>query len=172
MSAFLVSDTHFGHKGIVEFNGVHGTKLRPWTSTEEMDEVLVENWNKVVSPSDRLYHLGDVAMNKRMLPILERLNGRKVLIKGNHDMFELKEYSKYFDDIRGSHALGEFILTHIPIHPHSLNRYKSGNIHGHLHDGRVWIDGVSKEIDRRYICVSVEHTKWSPIPFDEIEKYR
>lgn len=169
MTSFLVSDPHFGHKGIVEFDGVHGTKLRPWTDVEEMNEALVENWNKVVGPTDRLYLTGDAVMNKRWLSIFARLNGRKVLIKGNHDIFPMEEYAKYFEDIRGSHQLGNFILTHIPVHPDSLRRYKDGNIHGHLHDGRVMLNG---EIDKRYICISMEHTNYSPIPFDEIEKYR
>lgn len=168
--SFLVSDTHFSHKGIVQFDGVNGTKLRPWTTTEEMDESLVENWNKVVGPKDKVYHLGDVVINRSALRILDRLNGDKVLIKGNHDLFRPEEYLAYFRDVRGSHKLGDFVLTHIPIHPDSLYRYPKGNIHGHLHDGRVGLS--NKQVDKRYICVSVEHTNWAPIPFDEIEKYR
>jgi calcineurin-like phosphoesterase family protein len=72
---FLTSDTHFSHKGIVEFNGVHGTKLRPWDTIEEMDEALIENWNKVVRPEDKVYVLGDVALGKNGLAMISRCNG-------------------------------------------------------------------------------------------------
>jgi calcineurin-like phosphoesterase family protein len=167
---FLISDTHFTHQGIVTFNGVHGTKLRPWNTVEEMDEAMVENWNKVVKPDDRVYHLGDVVINCKALPILNRLNGRKVLIKGNHDIFKLEDYLPYFDDIRAYHKLGNFVLSHIPIHPDSVARWCDGSIHGHLHDGRVKLP--NGEIDKRYICVCVEHINYTPIPFEEIEKYR
>jgi calcineurin-like phosphoesterase family protein len=169
-NVFLTSDTHFTHRGIVQFEGVNGTKLRPWTNTNEMDEALVKNWNSVVKPEDKIYHLGDVVINRGALKILSRLNGTKVLIKGNHDLFKPEEYLEYFKDIRGSHKLGSFILTHIPIHPDSLARWTDGCIHGHLHDGRVKLP--NKQIDKRYICVSVEHTNFTPIPFEEIEKYR
>lgn len=149
--------------------GSNGTKLRPWDTTEEMDEALVENWNKDVKPKDKVYHLGDVVINRGALPILARLNGDKVLVKGNHDIFRAAEYLQYFRDIRGSHKLGEFVLSHIPVHPDSISRWAKGNVHGHLHDDRVMLNS---EIDKRYICVSVEHTNYTPIPFDEIEKYR
>lgn len=64
--------------------------MRPFTSTEEMDETMVDNWNRVVRPQDKVYHLGDIAMSKRPLhAIMPRLNGEKVLIKGNHDIEKL-----------------------------------------------------------------------------------
>lgn len=168
-NTFLVSDTHFGHQGIVQFMGNNGTKLRPWTTTEEMDEAMVENWNKVVGPKDKVYHEGDAVINRKHLRTLGRLNGDKILIRGNHDIFRLEEYLPYFRDVRGSHKLGDFVLSHIPLHPDSVARWCKGNIHGHLHDGRVMLNG---EIDKRYICVSVEHINYTPVPFDEIEKYR
>lgn len=169
-NVFLTSDSHFSHRGIVQFDGVHGTKLRPWTTIEEMDEALVENWNRVVKPGDKVYHLGDVVINRGALPILDRLNGRKVLIKGNHDQFRAAEYLQYFYDLRGTHKLGDYVLSHIPLHQDSLYRYTKGCVHGHLHDGRVLLPDGS--IDKRYICVSVEHTNYTPVPLEEIEKYR
>ncbi len=83
MARFWTSDTHFGHEGILRFEPVN----RPFATVEEMNEVLVERWNAVVGPQDMVYHLGDVAMGKiaDSLPVMSRLNGRKVLIPGNHD---------------------------------------------------------------------------------------
>ena len=74
---FLVSDTHFGHKGVTQFLKEDGTKLRPWDSVEEMDEAMVKLWNETVKPTDKVYHLGDVVINRRALGILSRLNGDK-----------------------------------------------------------------------------------------------
>lgn len=78
---YFTSDTHFGHARIIEL--VH----RPFASVEEMDEVLVRNWNERVKPEDTVYHLGDVALGpkKRQREILAALSGRKILILGSHD---------------------------------------------------------------------------------------
>lgn len=173
MNTFLVADTHFGHKGVTQFLNDDGTKLRPWDNVEEMDEALISNWNKVVSPKDKVYHLGDVVINRRALSTLWRLNGEKVLIKGNHDCFRLDEYTSFFKDIRGTHKLDDFILSHIPIHPDSLARWCGGNIHGHLHNGKVMIKNVTgKDVrpDPRYFCASVEQIDYTPIPFETVKK--
>lgn len=161
---FLISDTHFGHKGVCEFLCDDGiTKVRPWNDPNEMDEVLVDNWNKTVGHKDKIYHLGDVAINRRCLKTLSRLNGDKVLIKGNHDIFQLKEYIPYFRDIRAYHVLDRFILSHIPVHESQKKRFV-GNIHGHFHEKTL--------PDFWYHCVSVEQINYTPVSFDTIkEKY-
>jgi len=80
-SVFLVSDTHFGHTGVCRFTRDDGTKLRPWDDPDEMDEAMVKAWNERVKPLDKVYHLGDVVINRKALNILHRLNGDKVLIR-------------------------------------------------------------------------------------------
>lgn len=160
MNRFLVADTHFGHKGVCEFLRDDGTKLRPWNNHEEMDADMVRMWNDTVGPKDTVYHLGDVVINRRALSTLSLLNGRKVLIKGNHDIFKLEDYVKYFDDIRAYHVVNNIIMSHIPIHAESKGRFK-GNIHGHLHHRRVL--SSNGDIDPFYHCVSVEHTDYKPI---------
>lgn len=164
---FLVSDTHFGHAGVCSFLRNDGTKLRPWTNPDEMDEALVENWNKTVSKNDKVYHLGDVVINRKALNILYRLNGEKVLIKGNHDIFKLSDYSPFFKDIRAYHILDKILLSHIPLHPESLTRWK-GNVHGHLHSNNVMIKNNK---DPRYYCVCVEQTDYTPVDFEVVRKY-
>ena len=95
-AVFLVSDTHFGHAGVCRFMRNDGvTKLRPWDNPEEMDEAMVKLWNERVRPNDKVYHLGDVVINRRALSIMSRLNGDKVLIRGNHDIFKIEDYTKY-----------------------------------------------------------------------------
>lgn len=169
-AVFLVSDTHFGHAGVCRFLNQDGTKLRPWDNPEEMDEELVKRWNETVRPNDKVYHLGDVVINRRVLKTLSRLNGDKVLIRGNHDIFRDDEYRQYFRELRAYHVMNGMILSHIPIHPDSLGRFGT-NIHGHLHSNRVMteINGVVVP-DLRYICVCVEQTDFRPILFEDVQK--
>lgn len=164
-TTFLISDTHFGHeKTCTVFKREDGTPLRPFASAEEMDEIMVQRWNARVRPNDKVYHLGDVVINRKFLNILGRLNGDKVLIRGNHDIFKLEEYSVYFRDIRGYDVKNGMILSHVPIHPDSVSRFGC-NIHGHLHANRVMLNG---KIDLRYHCVCVEQTDYTPISLEEV----
>jgi calcineurin-like phosphoesterase family protein len=171
-AVFLVSDTHFGHAGVCRFMRNDGvTKLRPWDNPEEMDEEMIKRWNETVRPNDKVYHLGDVVINRRALATLGRLNGDKVLIRGNHDIFRDDEYRKYFRELRAYHVMNGMILSHIPIHEASLGRFGT-NIHGHLHANRVLksnMFGVDV-LDVRYHCVCVEQTDFTPILFEEVIK--
>jgi calcineurin-like phosphoesterase family protein len=171
-SVFLVSDTHFGHAGVCRFTRNDGvTKLRPWDSAEEMDEAMVAAWNERVRPTDKVYHLGDVVINRKALGIMRRLNGDKVLIRGNHDIFRDDEYREHFRELRAYHVMNGMILSHIPIHSESLGRF-GVNIHGHLHANRVMLPGFNGKItdivDVRYHCVCVEQTDFAPILFEDV----
>jgi calcineurin-like phosphoesterase family protein len=167
---FLTSDTHFGHAGVCHFLREEGTKLRPWDNPEDMDEEMVKRWNDTVRPNDKVYHLGDVVINRKALKILDRLNGDKVLIKGNHDIFKLNDYSPYFRDIRSYHVMNGTILSHIPLHESALYRFGT-NIHGHLHTNRVMTEIWGEyKIDPRYHCVCVEQTGFAPILFEDVIK--
>jgi calcineurin-like phosphoesterase family protein len=173
-AVFLVSDTHFGHAGVCRFTRNDGvTKLRPWDNPEEMDEFMVAAWNERVRPNDKVYHLGDVVINRRALKTLARLNGDKVLIRGNHDIFPDAEYREYFRELRAYHVMNGMILSHIPIHSESLGRF-GVNIHGHLHANRVMkaMPPAYKPnmIDTRYHCVCVEQTDFAPILFEDVIK--
>jgi calcineurin-like phosphoesterase family protein len=173
-AVFLVSDTHFGHAGVCRFTRNDGvTKLRPWDSAEEMDEAMIAAWNERVRPNDKVYHLGDVVINRRALKTLARLNGDKVLIRGNHDIFRDDEYREYFRELRAYHVMNGMILSHIPIHSESLGRFGT-NIHGHLHANRVMLPGFNGKItdivDTRYHCVCVEQTDFAPILFEDVIK--
>jgi calcineurin-like phosphoesterase family protein len=158
---FFISDTHFGHENTwKKFKLEDGvTPLRPFSSTEEMDETMVENWNRVVQPSDHVYHLGDVVMHRKHLPTLARLNGHKRLVRGNHDIFPTKTFLEYFDEIYGVRTFpgSGLILSHIPLHPGSLGT-RWINVHGHLH-------GKTLD-DNRYFSVCVEQTNYTPVSLD------
>jgi calcineurin-like phosphoesterase family protein len=179
-SVFLTSDTHFGHAGVCRFTESDGvTKIRPWTDPAEMDEAMVKMWNETVRPNDKVYHLGDVVINRKSMKTLARLNGDKVLIRGNHDIFPDVEYREYFRELRAYHVMNGMILSHIPLHEASLGRF-GVNIHGHLHTNRVkkarGIDAktgatlYSNENDVRYHCVCVEQTDFTPILLEDVYK--
>jgi len=162
-NTFLISDTHFCHANILTFRNKLGGFLREFKSIQEHDEFLIDAWNSVVGVNDKVYHLGDIGFfnASKMKEIFSRLKGTKVLIKGNHDILKLSAYAEVFKDVRGTHTLDKFVLSHVPIHPSSLDRWR-GNIHGHLHDGSY---------GGKYECVSVEHLKdYKPISFEDIRK--
>ena len=91
---FYTSDLHFGHKNIIKYEN------RPFNSVEEMDEELIRRWNNKVGKNDEVYILGDFAFasGRRVNELLDRLNGRKYLLRGNHDHSFLKD--RDFDDTK------------------------------------------------------------------------
>ena len=162
-NVFLISDTHFGHSNILTFKKDNGDMLRVFNNIDEMDEHLISKWNSVVRPQDKIYHLGDVGFRNftYIESIFNRLNGTKILIRGNHDNFKISQYAKLFKDVRATHTIDRFLLSHIPVHEQSLSRWV-GNIHGHLHANNL--------PDKRYFNVSVEQLRdYTPISFEEIK---
>jgi calcineurin-like phosphoesterase family protein len=161
MNIFFIGDTHFGHTNIIKFEPL----LRPFACIQEHDEALIDNWNSVVKQGDVVWHLGDFAFKMQesvIANICRRLNGDKRLILGNHDNFKKINYLNYFTNVYGVHYFNrEFVLSHIPVHEQQMNRFKY-NIHGHLHSHKLQ--------DKRYINVSVEQIKLTPIAYEDIKK--
>jgi len=188
---FVVSDWHFGHENSwKKFKRTDGSPLRPFSSTEEMDETMIERHNSKVGPNDVVYMLGDVVINKKSLHLVKRLNGKKRLVRGNHDIHSDSLYREVgFEQIHGVRVfVDKFILSHIPLHPDCVTDRFRACIHGHLHANRVMkqvidrdnpvgtkydgstIYSTKEEIDPRYYCVSVEHTDYEPLSFEEVEQ--
>ena len=163
--SYVISDLHLGHTRLLT-----GWKEKPlmrhFASLDAMHECIVERWNATIKEANtQVYVLGDITLHRRYLPILKELTGSKVLIRGNHDTFKLKDYLPYFEDIRGCHVYQKrFLLSHAPWHPGSMTRYDL-NIHGHLHT-QVVMNGEYR--DRRYINVSVEQTNYYPVNLDQL----
>ena len=177
---FIISDTHFGHAGMLNFLNYDGTRMRPFSSVEEMDELMIENWNKLVKPMDKVYHLGDVFYKSgNSDEIAKRLNGEKVLVRGNHDRREARWYLKYFKDVRATfHIDGNYLLGHFPIHPDSKGRFVR-MLHGHVHAQSVMkpryqsniiktVIGYEQDLWYKNCCVEVNN--YSPIPFELIKE--
>ena len=146
---FYISDTHFGSKGMIEFD------KRPFSSVKEMEEKMIYKWNKKVDKTDEVYILGDFSNYKdesKTINILNRLNGSKTLIKGNHDYItqnislcysEIKDYKVIKDKKRIVH------LSHFPMpffyHDEVGDSYM---LFGHLHNSseNKMIENFRKEI--------------------------
>lgn len=151
---WIISDTHFGHSNILEFEHAFRGQYK---TIEEHDDDLVKRWNSVVKPKDTIWHLGDVYFGKkdRAIEILKALNGYKRLVLGNHDTGKEELLRQFFDRICGVAEYGKCILSHIPVHPYQLEKRYLKNIHGHMHSKRLE--------DSRYVCVSVEQTDLKPV---------
>jgi calcineurin-like phosphoesterase family protein len=161
---WFISDTHFFHENIIKYCN------RPFKDAQEMNEVLVENWNKVVKPNDNVYHLGDVACGygqdeRGLSTLLHSLNGNKRLIVGNHDRLKSPALHRAFEKIelwKGFNipCKGAFTCSHIPLPLHHL---RDGDVcvHGHIHNN-VLANSTG------YINVSVEVRGYAPVHLDTI----
>lgn len=158
---WIISDLHFAHKNILKFAG----SLRGGTTVKEHDAWLLDQINSVVKKGDLLYILGDIAMDKAGLDSLHKIKcGQKILIRGNHDIYDTKDYLEHFQQVYGLLSFkGTFWFSHAPIHPAELRgRY---NIHGHVHQYSI--------NDPRYINACVEMTYGVPQSLDDLfEKHK
>ena len=167
---FFIGDLHLGHEGMIRFVDKDGKKIRPFGSIQEHDEALIANINSLVKPEDRLYFLGDVVINRKHLPQIDRINGRKKLLYGNHDIFSYKDYAPYFDDMCAYRIYPKMslIMSHIPVHPCQLEHRFKFNVHGHLHSNLVLGGKHPMTPDERYINICPEHTGMMPVSMDDI----
>jgi len=166
MNTFFVADTHFNHARIL----IH--EARPFSNIDEMNETLIFNWNAVVNPKDLVYHLGDFGFNN-VEPVLKRLNGKKILIIGNHDEPSTKaKIRPYFErqekllDIRITEPrLGlrkqVIVLCHYAMRVWPGSRYGAWHLYGHSHGN---LPSVGKSMD-----VGIDATElWRPIYLEEV----
>ena len=147
---------HFDHHNVIKYCN------RPFQNVEEMNETITRNWNNTVNKQDEVYILGDISFNNAD-KYLERLNGRKYLIRGNHDNKTKK--SEYLTWIKDYHELkyngAFFILFHYPIEEWNGYFRESIHLHGHQHNK----EAVTAE---RRIDVGVDAWNFTPISITQI----
>jgi calcineurin-like phosphoesterase family protein len=160
---FVISDTHFFHANILKFTRKDGTRIRPFSSLDEMHSTIIKNWNSVIQPNDYVYHLGDVTFryDRPFSELMHQLNGRKRLILGNHDRIKGTNLMDFFEkvDLWKGFSEGNFTMSHMPLRLDGL-RDGAYNVHGHTHQNHLH--------DVHYINVCVEPCNYSPVPFDTI----
>jgi len=162
MSTYVFSDPHFHHENMA--------KRRGFSCAEEMNELIVKNWNNTVSKRDNIFLLGDITMQKNNYNILSRLKGQIDVVLGNHDQKQhVTDMLKYVHSVSGMIDYKKVaILTHCPVHPSQLDFRYSYNIHGHVHNNSILHpnhDKAWEELDPRYINVCAEMINYTPVEF-------
>jgi calcineurin-like phosphoesterase family protein len=159
---FVTSDTHFGHARIIELCN------RPFSSVEEMDRTLIQNWNRVVGKHDFVYHLGDFQNGKVTDQYFNQLNGIKFLVPGNHDgdnTTGLPWCGDSMPDIRNLHyGRKKFRLCHYPMEDWNGMFRGSIHLHGHTHNSTH-----VKQMKNRF-NMGVEVNNYTPVNLDDIIK--
>jgi calcineurin-like phosphoesterase family protein len=189
-NSWFTADLHLGHARIIELS------KRPFTDLDHMTEAIVDNWNAVVRPNDFVTVLGDVAMGEiaKSLPIMDRLNGQKYLIDGNHDRTHRcyhhkrpgmrehweQEYLKYFKSIHETdtllfhlHGKTEAVrLCHLPYHgDHVDGREEKLSPYRPVDSGGLLIHGHVHEAwktNGRMLNVGVDVWDFRPVHYDEV----
>lgn len=140
MRIFFSSDTHYFHKNIIKYCG------RPFASTEEMNDAMIASWNSVVSDEDLAFHVGDFSLSRSVSPqevtsVIQRLKGKKILIRGNHDSYDDNFFLESgFKAVVDSINLGGVLLVHYPLHEAFARKVRDSHwgevshvVHGHDH---------------------------------------
>jgi calcineurin-like phosphoesterase family protein len=171
---YFTSDLHFRHKNILTIG-----KGRPFGTVEEMEGVLIKNWNKKVNPTDDIYVLGDVFWgqnSEQIRKIMAKLNGIKHLIVGNHDRIMPNEQSGCWNEIVHYKEIiidkQKVVLSHYPIFEWCGYYYGSYHFYGHTH-GSLDLSKYTAMTPRPNLnCwdVGVDNNNFEPVSFEEICK--
>lgn len=128
---WFTSDTHFGHSMLIRED------KRPFSTVEEMDQILIANWNRRVSPQDTVYHLGDFTLGRDHDKYLNQLNGNKILIIGNHDRKQALKVATGWSAIYPLLELKKdkrpIVLCHYAMRVWNRSHYGSLHLYGHSH---------------------------------------
>ena len=155
---WFTSDTHFDHANVIRFCN------RPYKHKDEMNEAMIQNWNSVVDHKDTIYHLGDFAFNKNPEKFFHRLNGNKILIKGNHD--RQPTFRCPWSAVHAYYELkldGRFIiLCHYAFRAYNKSHHGAYNFFGHSHGS---LPCNSQQVD-----VGVDCWDYTPVSLEQIEE--
>jgi calcineurin-like phosphoesterase family protein len=169
LSIFFTADNHFGHKNILRYED------RPFTSLEEMREVMIAKWNTTVKPTDQIYMLGDLIFGrgKEANELVKRLNGTKYFIRGNHDGFlndtdfdrSLFVWVKDYFMLR--HDNMKFALFHYPIQVWDCKHHGAIHLYGHVHSDKENHHPLLVKLGRAY-NVGVDVNNYAPVSLEHI----
>lgn len=155
---YVCADLHFCHKNVIVYDN------RPWESVDAMNEGLIKRWNSVVTDDDIVYLLGDVGFcgTNKMKELVSRLNGYKILIRGNHDRSRsLEKWEEIgFDEATNGCVItiGNIVTLHMmhePPEPEMLPHHFY--IYGHVHNDTEYPDWTPHSA-----CVSICRLNYTP----------
>ena len=170
MAIYFTADTHLGHKNIIDYC------IRPFSTVEEMDQAIIDNWNSVIGSKDTVYHLGDFSLGgfEQFVLYIMRLNGRIKIVPGGHDYRWIKGGKEFVAPSNTGHfaellpALCEikhnkrtFVLCHYPIESWRKKYYGSIHLHGHSH-------GNLEKKEKNRIDVGIDCWKYYPVSLEKI----
>lgn len=160
---FFTADQHFGHQNIIELC------QRPFADVKEMNRALIENWNKVVKPSDDVWVLGDIffkATDNTYFEIMPELNGNLYLIKGNHD--HRRDYDIFFVGAFDYKELTidtqHITLFHYPMVVWNGHLRGAWQLYGHVHG-----NPVPEHNNRKAYDVGVDCNYFTPVSFEDLQ---
>lgn len=170
---YFTSDTHFNHANIIGFCN------RPFKNVEEMNEALIENWNRVIGDDDIVFHLGDFCLggSAEWTKVLDRLNGKIYLIMGNHDMKNLRQgYTNRFELITMQMHIEigkqKIYLNHYPFLCYGGAYKDTWQLFGHVHTSN---NNTGKDKSRlEYLFptqydVGVDNNDFTPVSFEQVK---
>lgn len=156
---YFIADTHFGEETIRRYEN------RPFADADAMNEEIIRKWNETVTAEDEVYVLGDFGAGGCEAELLAMLNGKKYLIKGNHDTKSNSYYRECgFEEVYDKPVIldGFWILSHEPLYVNENMPY--ANLFGHVHNAPMY-----KTYSRQHYCVSAERIAYAPISFQKIK---
>ena len=177
---FYISDLHIDHANVLGFDN------RPFKDVEEMNNELIRRWNDVVSDGDLVYILGDMfwCSPKKAMPIMEQLNGQKILVKGNHDRWHDSKFDKMFakiDEYIETEDNGrKIVLCHYPIPCFKNHFYGWTHLYGHVHNSFEWNmmehqrflmeELYTRQCNMINVGAMMPYMDYTPRTLDEIER--
>jgi len=165
---WFTSDLHLGHRSAINMCG------RPFETVEEMNETLIRNFNSCVKKNDTVYILGDIAHRMPVVEVnqlISRLNGMKILCKGNHDKkYDVELFEGIYDFLEISVHGVNVSLMHYPMMSWPKSRHGSLHLHGHIHSKGDYnlqqkIDGIL-----RY-DVGVDANGFYPVSIEQVKEF-
>ena len=176
---FFTSDTHFWHENIIKFCN------RPFSSIEEMNDTIINNWNSVVKENDIVFHLGDFCFcgSDKFKELIEKLNGRIYLILGNHDWKTIKQWhATKFEGVYQQMSIKidgrKIYLNHFPFLCYAGTYYRSEDavwqLFGHVHSSDKNKNGLDNQrlsmLFPTQYDVGVDNNNYMPVSFEEVKK--
>jgi len=157
---YVTSDWHLGH------NGISSRFRTRFVSDHHHDHHIVETARSYLTKRDTLICIGDMSFTVEGMEMIQSLPGKKILVRGNHDVLAEAWYRDTFEVVHGAMEYKGFFITHIPIHPMEL--YRRPNIHGHCHGGGPAELQIGENYDR-YFNAILEYNDYKPVLFQTIK---
>jgi calcineurin-like phosphoesterase family protein len=168
MDYWFIGCTHWGHRNIIKYQN------RPFSSLEEMDEKMIFNWNERVKDTDIIYHLGDFIFgrnNSDFDRIFNRLKGKIILIKGNHESLAWANRDRFFEHYDSYKEIKinnqHIVLSHYPLLVWNRKHHGSIMLCSHSHYNLSVTRKEGTEIGK-ILDVGVDGNDFKPYNFEEI----